>query len=328
MRVPSFYHYHASIPHQILGSVDDDPPYYVEGSKGEYPYDVGKHLLVMANLFSYADDSGTHEGAEYCLIVGYIASPRQWKLFRSDWKKVLGKIPEFHSIDYFPRDRWVSRKSPYCGWTEAKAKTFIDKLVGVIASHKLAPIGGALKVSEFLEFSEEQRLLINGASLFTNIHRQEGGPLEIQNKVLRQEASPRPYFVPFMGLLTEAVRASVRAHDAKVHLYFDEKKDQEARAIDAYGRFKKNYPDPATVNLVGITHASSLDETPLQAADLYAYVLNRHLRGKTTPELRRIFPSLLRKKESVVVAGRDYCNQLLEFVKQDSLKQIRQTLDV
>ena len=73
------------------------------GSRGPYPYHEGKHLIVAIDLYAYADESGIQGSAPYCLMAGYIASPRRWKPFNAAWKATLEEygVPEFHAKDFF-----------------------------------------------------------------------------------------------------------------------------------------------------------------------------------------------------------------------------------
>ena len=61
---------------------------------------------MAVELFAYGDESGLHKNPRYCLMCGFIASPRQWKIFNKSWKNVLDQfgISDFHSTEFFPRD--------------------------------------------------------------------------------------------------------------------------------------------------------------------------------------------------------------------------------
>ena len=296
-------------------------------SRGRYPYNEGAHLLIMANLYSYADDSGTHRESPYCLVLGYVASPRKWNTFRRDWEAALGNVPEFRSKEFFDRHRWQSSKSPYHGWGEARARKFLDGLVATIEDYGLTPLGGAVKVADFKAFSSEMRRLLTGAKLWTITHEYKG-EIEVITKLARHEGSPeRPYFVPFMGFLVEAMRISAKAHDAKVHLYFDRQKDVEARALEAFNSFRNGCPSPTAANLKSIAYADSKDELPLQAADLYAYVWNRQLTETMNEELACVFKRLTRKKQTIFVADRRYCLKLLAVIEQDRRGAIRKAVE-
>ena len=292
---------------QYGGRVDD------AGYQGD-PYNEGKRLTPMEK-YAYGDDSGTHKGSKVCLVLGYIGSHRQWKLFRHDWQDALTalKLPagakrEFHAKDFFDRRRWRSRKSPYHNWTDTQARDFLRKLLDAIHRRHLEPIGGATNTVDFFAYSKSQRRWITGATLYTMTHWHQG-EFEVIDKLAGHEGSPnRPYFVVFPGFLVDAMNAS--KDDSEVHLYFDRQKDVEARAREAFDSFKRSVPEAAS--LVSLTYAESEDEVGLQAADLYAYVWNRELHGTVRGELlSRAFKVLSKKKPKIIFAGKHYFDNVL-----------------
>ena len=42
-----------------------------------------------AHLWAYGDESGTQEGAKYCLLLGSVSSDNQWEFFNRLWSDVL-----------------------------------------------------------------------------------------------------------------------------------------------------------------------------------------------------------------------------------------------
>jgi hypothetical protein len=79
----------------------------LRGSKGTYAYHEGRHVIVAAEFFTYADESGWHQGAKYCLVAGFIGSPRQWKIFEKEWVSILHRfeVSDFHSKEFFWRNK-------------------------------------------------------------------------------------------------------------------------------------------------------------------------------------------------------------------------------
>ena len=56
---------------------------------------------VIAQIESYFDESGTHDGSPVLCLAGYILSKRMARLLRREWGKMLGrhKIPYFHMVE-------------------------------------------------------------------------------------------------------------------------------------------------------------------------------------------------------------------------------------
>lgn len=288
----------------------------------------------MTLLHAYGDDSGTHQDAKFCLVLGYIGSPRQWKLFRRDWQATLtmlpkreGKKPEFHAKEFFQRASWQSHESPYYRWTETKADAFLDRLLDTIHRYHVEPIGGAANTNDFFAYSEFDRRYLTGAPLLTLTHWY-GGEFEITDKLVEHESSPNhPYFVVFPGFLLEAVRKSGKVGDCQVHIWLDRQQGIEARAGEAFNSFKGHCKLPETANLDSLSYRDSDKEVGLQAADLYAYVWYRKLTGSSmTKQLSRAFQMLTKKKPNIMVADKHYFDGLLTYAIQDRAAGIRKGL--
>ena len=122
------------------------------GSKGDYPHDEGRHLIVVVKEFVYADEAGTHENATYCLVAGYRASPRQWKKFKEEWQVALkdAGVSVFHANVFFNR---TINKDPeenaYLRWSAAKAEKFLQQLLDIIHKRQIHPVGCALHIPAF-----------------------------------------------------------------------------------------------------------------------------------------------------------------------------------
>lgn len=263
---------------------------------------------------AYADDSGTHDHSEYSLLLGYIASPAQWKRARRDWRLALGDIPEFKSTDFFQRERWQSSKSPYQGWGDSEAREFLNRFLRIIDQYGLWPIGGACKTDDFYGYAKPIRIWLTGATLLTKTHWYED-EFEIQDKLIEHEGSPeRPYFIVFPGLLVDAMRVTSDKSKPGIHFYLDRQGDAEAKGKMAFDKFKKNITEPERDNLRSLTYADSKDEEGIQAADLYAYTWYRKLTNSMTPDLERAFQVLTKKKETIRIADKEsYFEPLLDY---------------
>ena len=79
------------------------------------PSDRGNHLIVVAELFAFSDESGGGKSDDFGTIAGFVASPAQWEKFRQGWRAVLDAVhvDTFHASDFFPRESWKSSESPY-----------------------------------------------------------------------------------------------------------------------------------------------------------------------------------------------------------------------
>lgn len=79
----------------------------LKGSKGRFPYNEGKHLILVVRSFVRTDESGIHSGSKVCVVAGYMASPSKWKKFDVAWRAVLTeyRVPFFHGKVFYARKR-------------------------------------------------------------------------------------------------------------------------------------------------------------------------------------------------------------------------------
>lgn len=280
------------------------------GSRGDYPLDEGKHLVVVAEWFAYADETGIQEGSKYCAVLGYVGSPRQWKLFRRAWRASLGAAREFKASKFFQREAWQSSKSPYYGWTGKKARTHLTALLDTIQRYQVMPIGFAFNIADFQALTEDERRLLTGA-IRRNRVRAYGGKAEITSRLTTSGAPTEPYFLGFHYIVTEALK--IAPPDATVHFVFDRRKTIEARAIETIQdiRSATEVPDKVKQRIGLVSFGDSDRYEALQAADLYAYVWNRILHNSLTEPLIYAHSRLTRKREGMEIGNAAFYRALL-----------------
>lgn len=236
----------------------------VTGSRGPYPYDEGRHLIVALNRYIYADESGTHGTGPFCLIAGYRASPGQWGVFKRDWKTVLNKpeyrIKEFHSSVFFARaDIQDKKRNPYLGWSDKKADRFIGELVMIIRHRNIYPVGCAVEIRDFETFTPEIRGLLAGYMIVPEGHK--------------RPRKPAPYHVAFKVLLEDAAFGT--HSDTQLHFLFARQKEYQKHADESYHTWKESGPGGLQAREIGWDFPVNWPQ--LQAADLLAYQWNNFL---------------------------------------------------
>lgn len=265
----------------------------------------------MSEWWAYGDETGTHDGSKYCAVLGYVASSRQWKLFKRDWRDALGKkVPEFHAKEFFQRASWQGSESPYRGWSEKKATVFLDGLLRAINRYDIRPIGFAYEVEPFTGLTVEERKRLTGAVRYNRV-RSHGGGVEITSQLITSGAPTQLYFLGFSYLITEAIKAAPRG--AKVSFVFDRRKQSEARAIQTFEEIIRFSTDPKLQGRLGLlSFGDSADYEPLQAADLYAYMINRALQGVVDDLLFRAVEKLTKKKDVIGIANAALYQKLID----------------
>ncbi len=241
----------------------------IQGSQGRrYPFNRGKHVFVVVELLTYADETGTHGDPSHCIVSGFIGSPRQWEGFDASWNAVLADygVSEFHSKEFFGRrNARDSSKNPFATWDDTRALSFLRELVeGVLLQWRLYPVGGAVNVADFMSYTEAER------RYFTM------GKVQRDGSTARSEGAPsRPYQLALVNMLYEAIRRTPQG--TRVHFIMDMNSKEEPLAVQTFREIRERKNPTEWGRLGEMRYAASEQEPGLQAADLYNYVWHRYI---------------------------------------------------
>lgn len=234
------------------------------GSRWKWPYDHGKHLIMALELLAYADEAGDVT-KPYCVVAGFIASPRQWKRFEASWKKALSEygVPDFHAKDFFSRKNQGEGANYYRDWPEQRAGGFLRSLRDAISSHRVHPIAVAVDVTAFKSFSDGERRMLTGGAYNNGRWTRMGNPR-------------RPYYLALRGLFEDAAKHI--QHGAMVHFILDQNPHVEGAARLIFKRIceigKEGWhQDWAKLQAGRLMFANRKVEVGLQAADLHAHIV-------------------------------------------------------
>lgn len=228
-------------------------------SKGPYPYHEGKHLLVMVDaLYLYADESGTEPNETFCIMAGYVGSPRQWTAFNSEWWKVIatGQMPTFHGTTYFDRarrSRLVSPPDPY-----------LDGLLKTIEAYDIEPIGAAVKWSVFKSLPDDVRDL------------------------LATDDQRHPYYLAMwqlVGLVCNGFSGTSR-EQAEINFVFGWARQHSGHILNTFTEVVENAVAQGVIEaeIIGQPGFGKPSKRPeLQAADLLCHTWFRMLSGDRSP---------------------------------------------
>ena len=267
-------------------------------SRGRFPYDEGKHLTMVLELHAYSDESGGID-EPCCTVAGFIASPRQWKLFSANWTAVLERadVPVFHATDFFSRAGWQSSASPYHDWSDEKALRFQRELTDVfLRQHKrLHRANGAVDVNDYKELSEDWKRVFTGAMIKWNVRAGQ-----FTSRLLGTGKPSAPWFLCFIDfvqhILTHAPDGSF------VHLTCDETKEYAPLAQITWNNMKKHKAF-GWRKMGDLTFAGDEWKPALQLADSYAHLLNhaipRYGKGLDNPARAEMLNALLKDGEPV-----------------------------
>jgi hypothetical protein len=215
-----------------------------------------KRLLAM--LAIYVDESGGIDTPVFSMG-GFVSDETQWKRFDREWRKML---MEFR-IRGMHMNELSHSQGEFKGWSKHKKDALMHRAVFIIKSRILFPVGTALSMQNYLEIV----------------------PVDIRNKL------GDPYYLCLRSLILSMME-QCRRHSIRerVSFVFDRKAKFSKRAVEIYNNFKE--ADELSVEEKGILGSSSFDDdidiTPLQAADVLAYELNKYHRGHVRGSLKAL----------------------------------------
>ena len=91
------------------------------------------------------DESGTHAGANWCVVAGFVGRDEQWRKFVPRWKEALGKRRSLHMTD-------VRR------WTKPDTKDTLLRLGRIPDECGLLRIFGAVRYADYCDLVPEPLL--------------------------------------------------------------------------------------------------------------------------------------------------------------------------
>jgi hypothetical protein len=199
----------------------------------------------MTTYTVYLDESGTHTASEAVAVAGYIAPPGAWAQFEVEWRAALTDL----GVEAFHMAPFSNRAGRYAWWPEEKRRDGLARLIGIVNDRALASVGVVLPVHLY------DRLLTGTA----------------------RERSGGPYGLAAVACAME-VAEILRADEEAVADYVFENgalgRGQLAKVL------RDNAGSPEARNWSRIASVRFEDKRrylPLQAADILAYELYKHL---------------------------------------------------
>jgi hypothetical protein len=301
-------------------------PPTIASSRGKFPYERGRHLIVASVMHTFGDESGIEGSATYCIIAGYIAAPKEWEKFRRQWRRILRKyhVPEFHAKDFYQPER-RKRIKHYDGWPKEKESEFLVALLRTINECDIHPIGAAIHVPSFNAFDHDERRYLSGGLLATHAFGHPDGSTVVLKGDFKSSGAPsRPYMAIFQRFIGEALLKA--PPKTIVHFTFDIQNALQVRAIETFHeQFKSRHLPPDLEAKAGsIRYANSVEEEPLQAADLCAYFWNRELNQSVRGRLlRQTAEAFAVKSHYMTVFDREHLQGMLDSTLDDAVAQIK-----
>jgi hypothetical protein len=213
----------------------------------------------LVALTIYLDESGVHRDSKAVTVAGFVSTAERWVSFEREWRDALSDygLPSFHMVDF------AALRGPYSHWQDAQQRIRFGRLLEIIKSHVVYGVGIGIPTEPYHRlFSPEAKAHV-------------GGPYGFAAAVAFLEFSHQLRDViedPWLAYVFEAGQPGI---DQITNLF----------------QYNVQMPEQKTdLRLLSLAFENKIDFVPLQAADVLAYELFRHLPGQLGLEKRPEVP--------------------------------------
>jgi hypothetical protein len=243
------------------------------------------------NIYGYFDESGTHKSSRAFSIGGFLGKADEWGAFQVEWEAALADfgLPFFHMTSFENRLKGYD-------WPEELRRERIGRLLGIIHRHVLGSFGIVFPLDQYDAIFSENEIppgpntewLAPGIAAPGAPRPGDAPPREpdLRPGAIRRK-SGGPYGAAATMLFTEVAKWVARLPGDPYVAYLMEDgalgKGQTAKM------FQDNYADEnqrRALRLLSLGFEDKKLVTPLQAADILAYELHKHLPRQLGQEQR------------------------------------------
>jgi hypothetical protein len=239
---------------------------------------------LIAVFKVYIDESGIHEGSPVVTVAAYLARPKQWAAFTSEWLRAIKPIKVYHAADA------ASCHGEFEGWTPERVADLAKRALPIIPKYTANAVAAAIQMDDY-----------NAA---------------LQDKPHLKSLLGTPYGACLQWVLTILLRAKFEYGNREQIAFFHEQNDYKMDAMTVYDYVVERWNVGAVSSF---TFGSKQKYVPLQAADIYAYEANKRLRNPSAPN-RRALDALVPDKShaSLVYFNRENMSELIERLEAAS----------
>ena len=207
---------------------------------------------IVAVFKVYMDESGVHDGSPVVTVGAYLARPREWKKWTTQWNIAKRPIKIFHAADA------ANLQGEFKGWQDSDRDELVKRLLPVIAERPMPGIVIGIHLHEY-------------------------------NKVLQARPDLEglfgtPYAACFQWLVQTIMFHQTNSDRRDRIAFVHECNNFQGEALEAFN-YVKTYSNPNECP-IGILFGEKKDYVPLQAADVLAYEGNKRMRDPSRPERR------------------------------------------
>jgi len=208
-------------------------------------------------LIAYLDESGSKD-TPILTMAGYIADERKWLRFEREWRKAMKEF----GVTHLHMRQFTQSRGEFAGWSEAQRRAFMNRVTWIIKSSVMYRVGAVIPCADY---------------------QQTVGLVEPGNTRIT------PFWCSFLSCISAILAYCKRfGITDDIALVFDENSESSQHATGYYTSFKELPGVKNRSQLVSLSFADDKKFTPLQAADLLAYELNKYHRGFKRKPLEKL----------------------------------------
>jgi hypothetical protein len=211
-----------------------------------FPRSLPERDRLMLTLHAYFDESGTHDDSEAIVVAGYLSTAEQWALFIDEWNEALSEwnLDFFHMVDF------ANHAEEYAHWTDDQRRFRFARLAAIIKRHTLASVAIGFMRSAY------NTIFDKGTKRFV------GGPYGAAAS---------------MCFLDVADRMRPSYPSARIAYVFESGGPGHGQILSVFEMNDSLPENREHFMLLSLKFENKRDFAPLQAADILAYEIYRHL---------------------------------------------------
>jgi len=182
-------------------------------------------------------------------MAGYIANENKWLRFEREWRKAMREF----GVTHLHMREFTQSRGEFTKWPEAQHRRLMQRVTWVIKSCVMYRVGAAIPCADY---------------------QQTVGLVEPENSRIS------PFWCAFQCCISAILAYCEKFGIADdIALVLDENSESRQHALGFYTSFKESQGLKNRSQLVSMSFADDKKFTPLQAADLLAYELNKYHQG-------------------------------------------------
>lgn len=220
---------------------------------------------LIAVFKIYLDESGIHDGSPVVTVAAYVARPKQWGAFTSEWRRTIRPIKVYHAADA------ANCRGAFEGWTKEDVAALAKRALPIIPKHTRLAVAAGIQMDDY-------EAALKGRSHLKDLFGE-------------------PYGACLQWVLTIILRMKAEHGNREQIAFFHEQNNFRGEAMRVYSAVIERWNIGA---ISSFAFGSKEKYVPLQAADIYAYEANKRLRNPSASNRRALDVIIPNKSRAIL----------------------------